>query len=103
MRHKLFCYTTRAPWPLIRKQTIPTERQPLVDEVTTNFYGWRAVAVAANFGILDRSLYYLIEVDPQLSSRETVDTVPGPLLLRKFSSAGNRTQDPGTVTRNPNE
>jgi hypothetical protein len=29
----------KAPWPLIRKQTIPTERPPLVSEVSANFCG----------------------------------------------------------------
>jgi hypothetical protein len=25
--------TKQTPWPLVRKRTIPTERQPLVDEI----------------------------------------------------------------------
>jgi hypothetical protein len=29
----------KTPWILIRKQTIPTERQPLVGEVSANFCG----------------------------------------------------------------
>jgi hypothetical protein len=27
------------PWPLVRKRTIPTERRPLVGEVSSNFCG----------------------------------------------------------------
>jgi hypothetical protein len=27
----------RTPWPVVRKRTIPTERPPLVDEVSANF------------------------------------------------------------------
>jgi hypothetical protein len=27
------------PWPLVRKRTIPTERPPLVGEVSANFCG----------------------------------------------------------------
>jgi hypothetical protein len=33
----LFTYLT--PWPLVRKRTIPTERPPLVGEVSANFSG----------------------------------------------------------------
>jgi hypothetical protein len=29
------------PWPLGRKRTIPTERPPLVGEVSVNFCGYR--------------------------------------------------------------
>jgi hypothetical protein len=44
-------------------------------------------------GILDRSRYYFFQVAPQLYSRDWVDPVPDPVLLRKSGSAGNRTQD----------
>jgi hypothetical protein len=44
-------------------------------------------------GFLDRSRYYFYQVAPQLSSRDRVDPVPDPLLLRKSGSAGNRTRD----------
>jgi hypothetical protein len=29
----------KTPWPLVRKRTIPTERPPLVGEVSANFCG----------------------------------------------------------------
>jgi hypothetical protein len=29
----------KTPWPLVRKQTMPTERPQLVGEVKANFYG----------------------------------------------------------------
>jgi hypothetical protein len=31
--------TKKTPWPLVRKRTIPTERTPLVGEVSANFCG----------------------------------------------------------------
>jgi hypothetical protein len=31
--------TKQTPWRLVRKQTIPTERPPLVGEVSANFFG----------------------------------------------------------------
>jgi hypothetical protein len=31
----------QTPWPLVRKRTIPTERPPLLGEVSANFCGWR--------------------------------------------------------------
>jgi hypothetical protein len=46
-----------------------------------------------NVSFLDRSRYFFFQVAPHLSSRAWVDPVPDPLLLRKFGSAGNRTQD----------
>jgi hypothetical protein len=40
---KLLAYKTtkQTPWPLVRKRTIPTERPPLVGEVSVNFCGYR--------------------------------------------------------------
>jgi hypothetical protein len=29
----LYINAEQTPWPLVRKRTIPTERQPLVDEI----------------------------------------------------------------------
>jgi hypothetical protein len=53
----------------------PTERPPLVDEVSANFSGQRVSRGQRNdsptvvyFGFLDRSRYFL-EIAPQLSSR----------------------------------
>jgi hypothetical protein len=46
-----------------------------------------------NIGFLDRSRYFSFQVAPHLSSRGKVDPVTDALLLRKFRSAGNRTQD----------
>jgi hypothetical protein len=45
------------------------------------------------FGFLDRSRYFFIQVAPQLSSRGRVDPVTDPLLLRKSGSAGNQTRE----------
>jgi hypothetical protein len=44
-------------------------------------------------GFLDRSRYYCFKVASQLYSRDWVDPVPAPLLLRKSASAGNRTRN----------
>jgi hypothetical protein len=59
---------------LVRKQTIPTERSPLVGEVSANFLrvegvGWSAqwISTAVNLGFLDWSCYFFILVGPRLS------------------------------------
>jgi hypothetical protein len=85
---------------VVRKRTIPTERPPFVCEVSSNFLrvevvAWSAqpIPTAVNFGFLDRSRYFFIQVAPQLSSRGWVDPVPDPLLLRKSGRAGNPTGD----------
>jgi hypothetical protein len=78
----------------VRKRTIPTERPPLVSEVSDNFLRiecstwstWRIPIL----GFLDRSRYYFLQVAPQLYSRGWVDPVPDPLL---FCSTRNRTRD----------
>jgi hypothetical protein len=51
-------------------------------------------------GFLDRNRYFFFQVAPQLYSRDWVDPVPDPLLLRTSDSAGNRTQNSGSVARN---
>jgi hypothetical protein len=48
-----------------------------------------------NIGFLDRSSYFLFQLAPRLYSRGWVDFVPGPLLLRKSGSTGNRTRASG--------
>jgi hypothetical protein len=48
-------------------------------------------------GFLDRSLYCVLQVAPQLYSRGQVDPVPDPLLLGKFGSAGNKPGTSGSV------
>jgi hypothetical protein len=61
---------------LVRKRTIPTERPPLVAEVSANFLrvegvAWSAqrIPTAVNLGSLDWRRYFFIQVAPQLSSR----------------------------------
>jgi hypothetical protein len=85
---------------VVRKQTRPTERPPLIGEVSANLLRVEGVAwsgqpipTAVNLGFLDRSLYFFIQVAPQLSSRGWVDPVPDPLLLGKSGRAGSRTRD----------
>jgi hypothetical protein len=66
--------------------------------------GWHVVSVTnlygRNLGFLDRSSYFFFQAAPQLCSQSWVDPVPNPLLLRKSSSAGNRTGTSGSVARN---
>jgi hypothetical protein len=83
----------KTPWPLVPKQTIPTERPKLVGEVSANFLriegvAWSAqrIPTAVNIGFHDRSHYFFFQVAPQFSSRGWVDPVPDPLLLRKYGS-----------------
>jgi hypothetical protein len=85
---------------VVRKRTIPTERPPLVGEVSANILlvegvAWSAqrIPTAVDHGFLDRSRYFFIQVAAQLTSRGWVDPVPDPLLLRKSGRAGNRILD----------
>jgi hypothetical protein len=66
----------KTPWLLVLKRTIPTERPPLVGEVSANFLWiegvtWSAqrITTAVNLSFRDRSRYFSIQVAPQLSSR----------------------------------
>jgi hypothetical protein len=55
---------------LVRERTVPTERPPLVGEVTANFCGYRCCVVSATdpyghiLGFLDRSRYYIFQGSP---------------------------------------
>jgi hypothetical protein len=59
---------------LVRERTLPTERPPLVGEVTAKFSDRGCRMVSATklygriFGFLDRSRYYFVQVAPQLYS-----------------------------------
>jgi hypothetical protein len=48
---------------------------------------------------LSFSRYFFFQVAPHLSSRDTVDPVPNPLLLRTSRSAGTRTRDLGDCSQ----
>jgi hypothetical protein len=57
--HQLLAYANSVA--LVREQTIPTERPPLVGEVSADFYGYRGVAwlvrripYGCNLGFQDR-------------------------------------------------
>jgi hypothetical protein len=56
---------------------------------------WSAqrIPTDVNYGFLDRSRYFSIQVARQLSSRGCVDPVPDPVLLRKSGNSGNETRD----------
>jgi hypothetical protein len=90
----------------VRERTVPTERQPLVVEVSVNFADRRYHVFSLTdpygciLGFLDQSRYFFFKVAPQFYSEVWVDPVPEPLLLRKTGSAGNRTQTCGSVAKN---
>jgi hypothetical protein len=58
-----------------------------------------------NLSFQDRSRYFFFQVTPHLCSRDLVDTVPDPLLIRQSVSVGNRTRDlclqAGTLATRP--
>jgi hypothetical protein len=61
---------------LVRERTVPTERPPLLGEVSANFFADRrcyVVRAADPHGLIlvfiDRSRYYVFQVAPQLHSR----------------------------------
>jgi hypothetical protein len=66
--------------------------------------GCHVVSVAdpygRNLGFLDQSRYVFFQVVPQLYSRDWVDLLPDPILLRKSGRAENRTRTSGSVARN---
>jgi hypothetical protein len=90
----------------VRKQTTPTERPPLVSEVSDNFFadrGHHVVSVTNPYGsilgFLDRSHYYFFQVPPQLYSRGWVDPVPDPLLFFFLYCPGIEPGTSGSVVR----
>jgi hypothetical protein len=54
----------------------------------------RRITTVVNLGFIDRNRYFFIQVAPQLSSRDWVDPVSDPLLLRKSGSAGESNAEP---------
>jgi hypothetical protein len=90
---------------LVRERTIPTERPQLVEEVSAKFVDRECHVVSVTdpycrfLGFLDRSRYFFFQV-AQLYSWGSADPVRDPLLVRKSSSAENRTRTSGSVARN---
>jgi hypothetical protein len=90
----------------VRERTIPTERPPLVGEVSANVYGARvprgqrdgSLRPYSRFSIQEPLLFY--QVASQLYSQGWVDPVPDPLLYFFSGSAGNRTRASGSVAKN---
>jgi hypothetical protein len=90
----------------VRERTIPTERPPLVGEVSANFCEYR-VPRGQHEGSLrpysrisrpEPLLFF--QVAPQLYSWGWVDPIRDPLLHRNFDSAWNRIRTSGCVARN---
>jgi hypothetical protein len=50
-------------------------------------------STVVTLGVLYRSHYFFIQVEPHFSSRGWVDPVPNPLLSRKSGRTGNQTRD----------
>jgi hypothetical protein len=92
------CKTTNSV-ARVCERTTPTERPPLVGGRRVNFWGYRVPCGQRDgylrpYSTLSRQetlLFY--QVAPQLYSRGWVDPVPGPILLRKSGSIGNRSRD----------
>jgi hypothetical protein len=87
---------------------MPTERPPLVGEVSANIVDRRCRMIRLTdphgriLGFIDRNRYFFFQVDPHLYSRGWVDPVPDSLLLRKSGRAGNWTRTPGSVAKDSN-
>jgi hypothetical protein len=79
----------------VRKRTIPTERPPLVSEVSAKFLRIEGDESLRPYSRLSRpeSLF----LPPR---RGWVDPVTDPLLIRKSGSTGNRIGTSGSVARN---
>jgi hypothetical protein len=92
--------------PSVRKRTLPTERPPVVGEVSVNFFRYRVPRDQRDGSLRPYSRLYrseplvVFQIAPQLYSRGSVNPVPDPILLRKCGSAGNRTRTSGSVVRN---
>jgi hypothetical protein len=85
------------PITWVRERTTPTERSPLVGEISANFLQLEGAAWSAwrtpygrILGFIDRSSSFFFQLAPQLYSRGWVGPVPDPLLFTEFGGAGNR-------------
>jgi hypothetical protein len=96
----------KSPWPdFASKLFRPTDRRLSAKLVPTFANSWCHIVSVTHpynsiLGFIGRSHYFFFKVAPQLYLRLWVDSVPDPLLLRKYCSAGNRTRTPGSVARN---
>jgi hypothetical protein len=100
---------------VVLKRTIPTERPPLVGEISANLLQVEGVAwseqqihlfhdkkipTAVNLGFLDRSRYSLKEVALILSSRGWVDPIPTPYLSENLVGPEIEPGISGSAARN---
>jgi hypothetical protein len=95
--------------PAQKCPTIPTERLPLVGEVSANFFadrGCHVVSVTDPYGrildFLDRRRSFSSKQFLSCTRTHEAEWTPVPdsLLLRKSGSAGKRTRTSGSVARN---
>jgi hypothetical protein len=90
--------TKQAPWTESTSELYRPSDRRLSAKLVQTFADWgcRVVSVTDPYGrilgFLDRSHYFLFQIDLRLYSRGWVDPVPHPLLLRKSGSTGNRTR-----------
>jgi hypothetical protein len=86
----------------VRQRNIPTERPPLIGEVSADFCGYKVPRNQCDGSLRPYSRFYIAEpliffqVAPELYSQGWVDPIPDSLLLRKPGSAGNRTRTSGS-------
>jgi hypothetical protein len=98
--------TKKSPWPEPASELYRSSDCRLSAKLVPTFADreFHVVSVTdpygRNLGFIDRSRYFFILIAPQSYPRGWVDPVPGPLLLRKSCSAGNRTRASGSVARN---
>jgi hypothetical protein len=96
----------KTQWPESASELYPPSDRRMSTKLVPTFAdtGWHVVSVTDPcgriLGFLDRSRYFIFQVAPQLYSRGWVGLVLDPLLLRKCSSAGNRTRASGSLGRN---
>jgi hypothetical protein len=84
----------KTPWPESASELYrPSDRRLSAKLMPIDPYG-------CILGFPDRNRYFFFQVATQLYSGGWVDPVPDSLLLRKSSSAGNRTRTSGSVARN---
>jgi hypothetical protein len=95
----------KAPWPGSTRELYRLSDRRLSVKLLPTFAN-RGVSRSPRGGspttvisFLDRSRFFF-QVTPQLYSRDCLDPVSDPLLLRKSGNAGNRTRTLGSVARN---
>jgi hypothetical protein len=98
LKQKNTINTKQAPWFLVWKRTITTERPSRPAKLVQTFVGRNCVVTkliptAVILGFIGRCRYFVTQVAPYFPLRGWVEPVPDQPLLRKSDKAGNRTRD----------